>query len=183
MSVIDPYQAPREELLTEEMQEVGEIRFFSPSCRIGRIRYLAHGALIYLGFSLLAAIVIGVAAGVSRSNEHIMASYGAMLFAVAFYVPFFTVYWILMVQRLHDLNRVGWWSLVLFVPVLNVFFMFYLLLWPGTGGSNRFGARPPKNRIWHWLVGLFFPVMIIGILAAVAIPAYQDYSERVRHSH
>jgi hypothetical protein len=61
------------------------------------------------------------------------------------------------------------------VPLVNLIF----LVMPGTDGPNRFGGRTPPNSagvlIAAWLVPLLF---VGGILAAIAIPAYQDYQKR-----
>jgi uncharacterized membrane protein YhaH (DUF805 family) len=46
------------------------------------------------------------------------------------------------VRRLHDIDRTGWWCLVVFVPLIG---WIVLLVWDcteGTGGDNRFGAAP-----------------------------------------
>lgn len=53
---------------------------------------------------------------------------------------------ILSIGRLHDLNFSGWYSLLTFVPIVNI--VLELILWfkDGTPGTNRFG-KDPKNRI------------------------------------
>ncbi|HTH98017.1 MAG TPA: DUF805 domain-containing protein [Stellaceae bacterium] len=48
----------------------------------------------------------------------------------------------LQVRRLHDVNKSGWWLLLLFIPVVGgiVLLIFYCL--KGTSGPNRFGDDP-----------------------------------------
>lgn len=46
------------------------------------------------------------------------------------------------VQRFHDLERSGWWTLILFVPFANLLGIFYLGFFDGTSTSNDFGPRP-----------------------------------------
>ena len=59
--------------------------------------------------------------------------------------------------------------------------MFWFI--PGTSGSNRFGAPPPPNSTGVILLALILPIIfVIGIVAAIAIPAYQDYATRARAS-
>jgi hypothetical protein len=81
----------------------------------------------------------------------------------------------LTIQRSHDFNMSGWFSLLALVPLVNLIFWFI----PGTDGPNRFGAKTPPNSalvlIGVWIVPILF---IGGILAAVSIPAYQDYVKR-----
>jgi uncharacterized membrane protein YhaH (DUF805 family) len=46
------------------------------------------------------------------------------------------------VRRLHDVDRTGWWFLLVFIPVIG---WIVLLVWfctKGTAGANRFGADP-----------------------------------------
>ncbi len=49
-------------------------------------------------------------------------------------------------RRLHDINRSGWWLLLVFVPVIG---WIVLLVWDctkGTTGDNRFGPDPLATR-------------------------------------
>lgn len=48
----------------------------------------------------------------------------------------------LMVRRLHDLNRNGFWSLLVFVPVASFFLFLYLCSFRGTRGRNSYGEDP-----------------------------------------
>jgi len=46
------------------------------------------------------------------------------------------------VRRLHDLDRSGWWILLVFIPLIGAI---VLLIWycsRGTAGPNRFGPDP-----------------------------------------
>jgi uncharacterized membrane protein YhaH (DUF805 family) len=50
------------------------------------------------------------------------------------------------VRRLHDIDRSGWFLLLLFVPLIGAII---LLIWScqrGTSGPNRFGADPLAGR-------------------------------------
>lgn len=109
---------------------------------------------------------------------------GLLMGAVALvYIAYIACFWIIIIQRCHDLNKSGYISLLMLVPVVNIFIGFYLLFAPGTRGENRFGKRPPPNSGLMVALVLVLPVVaIIGILAAVAIPAYQDYVERANQA-
>ena len=53
------------------------------------------------------------------------------------------------------------------------------LIIPGTDGPNRFGAPTPPNSVGVLIAAWAMPViMIIGVVAAIALPAYQDYQKR-----
>lgn len=102
---------------------------------------------------------------------------------VAGYLAMIVVSVIFLIQRLHDLNHSGWMCLLMFIPLVNFFFMLYVIFARGTQGSNNYGLRPPPNKTWHWIFGLIGPILgavvMVGILAAIALPAYQDYTERM----
>ena len=51
----------------------------------------------------------------------------------------------LMVRRLHDLNKNGAFFLVSFIPVVGLIFMVYLFFKEGTAGYNQYGADPLQN--------------------------------------
>ena len=45
------------------------------------------------------------------------------------------------VKRLHDIGMLGFWSLVVLVPFVNIAFTLWLGIVPGTLGPNAYGAR------------------------------------------
>lgn len=51
----------------------------------------------------------------------------------------------LMVRRLHDLNRNGAFFWVSFIPVVGLIFLVYLFFAEGTIGWNKYGADPLEN--------------------------------------
>ncbi|WP_347709221.1 DUF805 domain-containing protein [Stakelama marina] len=57
-----------------------------------------------------------------------------------FFIPGITV----AVRRLHDIDRSGWWLLLIFVPVLGWILLLIFMLLDGTQGTNRFGPDPKE---------------------------------------
>ena len=130
----------------------------------------------------------------------------AMLFistAINVFVWVIGVIWT--IKRLHDLDRSGLWAIAPFVAALAfgvgftvtnnqaalpmlitgavIWFAFaiYVICFPGSRGENQFGLRPPPTPIGVSIMAFVFPaIFIIGILAAIAIPAYQDYTQRAQ---
>ena len=47
-----------------------------------------------------------------------------------------------LVRRLHDTDRSGWWILITLIPIIGVIVLLVFLLTPGTLGPNRFGGVP-----------------------------------------
>ena len=44
------------------------------------------------------------------------------------------------IRRLHDVDKSGWWLLLMLVPLANFYAMYLIWFKKGTEGSNRFGA-------------------------------------------
>ena len=167
MEATNPYQTPTGDLTTASEIEEGVVKFFSPSCRIGRLRYLAHSMLLTL---VAYAVILPLTLLAATFQDMAVLFFAVMGIG---YVALLAAIWIIVVQRLHDLNQSGWLSLLNLVPLVNIFLAIYLLFWPGTEGTNNYGANPPQNKRWHWLVGLSMPaIAIIGIIAAILIPMF-----------
>lgn len=62
----------------------------------------------------------------------------AAIFALATLLPTLAVG----VRRLHDVDRSGWWLLIIFLPVIGMIVLLYWFVCRGTIGPNRFGADP-----------------------------------------
>ena len=168
----NPYAAPRTNVAQRDSaEEYGEIKLFSAEGRIGRVRYIGYT----FGLTMLIAMFIGIAAAVLAPASP------AVAFAVgaAGYIALIVVQILLTIQRSHDMNVTGWLCLISFIPLAALVF----LLVPGTRGENNYGKQPPPNTTGAILLACIVPfIMIVGIVAAVAIPAYQDYTQRVAGS-
>ena len=168
----NPYAAPRTNVTRRDStQDYGEIRFFTSEGRIGRVRYLGYS----FGLTFLAAIVIGVAGALAGA----VAPGSAVVVAVIGYLAVVVAQIMLTIQRAHDMNVTGWLWLISLIPLGALVF----LLVPGTRGENNYGKPPPPNTTGAVVLACVVPaIMIVGILAAIAIPAYQDYTQRVAES-
>ncbi|MDE2848839.1 MAG: DUF805 domain-containing protein [Gemmatimonadota bacterium] len=60
------------------------------------------------------------------------------LYYLAVVVPYLAV----IVRRLHDTERTGWWILIAFIPFVGVLILLVFLILHGTRGDNRFGPDP-----------------------------------------
>ncbi|HEX7219712.1 MAG TPA: DUF805 domain-containing protein [Burkholderiales bacterium] len=159
---VNPYQAPSA-AVADAGGETQPVKVFSVSGRIGRARYIAYGMGFYILFGALAA-------GLSMA----LGAVGAALMMVG-WVALVVIGFMLTIQRCHDFNMSGWLSLLMFVPLANLIF----LIIPGTDGPNRFGGPTPPNSLGVLIAAWFLPaIMVIGIVAAIALPAYQDYQKR-----
>jgi len=169
---VNPYAAPRAVVDDVYDKEVGvqPVKLFSAKGRVGRLRYLAYGLVGYL-IMLVAAFVAGLLAAATGKAE--LAGIFGMLAAL----PYLVFIALLTIQRSHDMGWTGWTALLAFIPLAGFVWIFN----PGTKGGNRFGAPPPPNTTMVKIGALAFPlIMVIGIIAAIALPAYQDYVKRAK---
>ena len=83
------------------------------------------------------SVVDGMIFGTTPSGQSAMVL-GA-IFSLAVLLPSIAVG----VRRLHDLDRTGWWYLLILVPFLGgLILTFFFFIHKGTEGPNRFGADP-----------------------------------------
>lgn len=47
-----------------------------------------------------------------------------------------------LVRRLHDTDRSGWWYWIILIPVIGWLALIYFLASAGTPGENRYGSSP-----------------------------------------
>lgn len=153
----------------------------SANGRFGRLSYLGWNML--LGFSL---VLVGIIAAILIPSFYSSSTgTGALIyiFAVFFIILYIAVIYysfIFSIRRLHDRNQTGWLSLLMLIPLFNLFFFIYLSCAKGDDNSNDYGS-PRITKGWEkvlaWIYIILFPISIL-ILAATAIPAYQSYIQK-----
>ncbi|MDP2226558.1 MAG: DUF805 domain-containing protein [Moraxellaceae bacterium] len=169
----NPYASPGAAVADNDSDERYQPRIFSTQGRIGRIRYLAYSSIVtfLLAFALgiIGALALPALAG-SENNAAIMVVLGLV------YIPIVAGSLIMTKRRLNDLDKSGWLSLLMLVPFVNFFLALYVVFWPGSAGSNSYGPKPIPNSGWLILFALI--PALIGVLAAISIPAYQKYQQK-----
>lgn len=110
--------------------------FLSHGGRIGRLEFC---------FKSLGVSVVGVGGGALFFE-------GMQACGVDYAVSFLTalgifgitglVQVILVIQRLHDTDKPGYYSLALFLPCVNNLLILWALFVPGTNGPNTYGPNP-----------------------------------------
>lgn len=167
MATVNPYRAPTA-AVADSAEQYQEVKLFAVSGRIGRVRYIAYS----VGVSLLFGILISA---LSAAFGAAGAGAAVVVVVIAGYIAMFTVMFMLTIQRSHDFDTTGWLSIVVLIPLVNL--VFWII--PGTDGENRFGAKTPPNSALAIIGALIVPIIAgVGILAAIALPAYQDYTKR-----
>lgn len=100
-----------------------------PSTRRNRQSYF-----LFIIISSFATFVLGAmmeGAGSAASGLALIATLVVMVIGI-----------IVGVQRLHDVDKSGWWMLLMFIPIVNLLLGLYMLFARGTEGPNRFGPDP-----------------------------------------
>lgn len=157
---VNPYAAPKA-AVGDAADETQPVNIFSVSGRIGRVRYVGYLIGLYILFGVLSFLAGLLAAPL------------AMVVWLAYAVLAF----MLTIQRCHDFNTTGWLSLISLIPLVNLVFWFI----PGSEGANHYGPRtPPNGTLAIVLVWILPAIAVVGILAAIAIPAYQSYVKRAQ---
>ncbi|WP_293390861.1 DUF805 domain-containing protein [Phascolarctobacterium sp.] len=110
--------------------------FFTSEGRLNRKSY------IYRSFFL--SIVLFVVQGILTFAAENFGALDLLFSIIAFVLGIFQLVANIMmgVRRLHDLDKCGWWMLLLIVPLVNLFFCLYLLFFKGTEGPNEYGDDP-----------------------------------------
>ena len=159
----NPYAASGDRNVAADDKEFQDVKIFSVGGRIGRVRYIGYS----IGLSFGIMMIIGVLAAIVSVPGLVVLGYIVVL-------PLSIM---LTIQRCHDFNASGWWTFLLIIPLVSL--IFWIL--PGTDGENRFGNKTKPNSTGAVILALIIPIIaIVGIMAAIAIPAYQDYVKRAQ---
>ena len=102
--------------------------------RLNRKRYFFRGLALGAAVSIITKLIAMIAVSMHSSS---VAMLGNIISIVAA-IPSF----MLIIRRLHDLNRPAWWCIGVFVPLVNLVLGIYLLFFKGTDGSNDYGPDP-----------------------------------------
>lgn len=187
MSIENQYQTPSSNVDGANSDaEYSKPKFFAVSGRLGRLRYIAYGiALNLVSFVMLMVVMMigggfAAIAGIGGRESSLLLGGGVMLmllFMFILLIAMFVLGVMLMIQRCHDFNVTGWLWLIIFIPLTPLVFLFV----PGTDGANDYGNKPPPNSggVIALVVvgGVIFFFYIVGIIAAISVPAYKDYVE------
>jgi uncharacterized membrane protein YhaH (DUF805 family) len=139
----NPYRAP-----TADLTQAGEDgatyqpRFFSAHGRLGRARYLAYVMGVWLLVMVVAVPVFVLIMILFASKSQLTAFLPAILAMAAMGLSFIAAK-----RRINDMNKSGWFALLLLIPFVNFAVGFWLLFCPGDKGANDFGPAPCRNSI------------------------------------
>lgn len=105
------------------------------SGRIGSLAYLIGILMSWGGFWLI-----------DEGNRQIPNNVVIRVIEIILLLMLFLFMFSVFARRLHDLNKSGWLSLLVFVPLANVILGIILLFKPGSHEANRFGVPPQGGK-------------------------------------
>ena len=114
--------------------------FFRYDNRLNRKRYIMR-ALALVAAVTLATIVLSIVFVVVGMDESMIGTMG-LLIGLLGAIPGF----MLVIRRLHDLDRPTWWIIGKFIPFINIALALYLILCKGTEGPNQYGPDPLEGQ-------------------------------------
>jgi uncharacterized membrane protein YhaH (DUF805 family) len=155
----------------------------SPSGRFGRLSYLGWNMLMSFSILIIIGIIAAFSPGLLADPTTMTGSsmLATVLIGIAYIVLLYFSF-VFTIRRLHDRNHIGWLSLLILVPGINLVFILYLIFAKGDDRSNQYGPRRNAKgweKVLAWFYILIFP---LAILAAIALPAYQDYVTRAQQA-
>ena len=90
-------------------------------------------------FYVLAIVALTIVDGLAGTfSEEAEIGLFSGLFVLATFVPSLAV----MVRRLHDTDRSGWWVLINFIPLIGAIVLIVFTVLDSQPGANRFGPNP-----------------------------------------
>ena len=109
-------------------------QFFSYEHRINRQDYFFKGIVLCIISYIYSIFIFDY-----RTNDFLKFIYSILYLVCT--VSSIT----LIIRRCHDLDKSGWFSLLLGIPVINIFFGCYLTFVRGTIGPNKYGEDMVKD--------------------------------------
>ncbi len=109
----------------------------------GRARRKEYWMFALFNFIIMLVLYIPLIIGAAMENETlIFIGVGLVLvYALAVLVPSIGV----VVRRLHDQDKSGWYYLVGFIPFIGGIWLLILMVTEGTAGPNQYGEDPKAN--------------------------------------
>ena len=109
--------------------------------RLNRLAYLKYMIILALVAGLSTFVMSSMATFLTGDPNGALVKMITLIWAVAAGAGNF----MLMIRRLHDLNKSGWFALLAIVPVIGMIFSVYLFCAAGQVGWNQYGADPLEN--------------------------------------
>lgn len=107
----------------------------SPKGRVNRSTYWLKYMLPYF-----VLYIVAIFADISLGMFDEATGFGVIsgIFALIALYPSIAI----SIKRCHDRGRTGWFNLIAFIPLVNLWYIVEVLFLKGTDGSNKYGEAP-----------------------------------------
>ena len=104
---------------------------------------------LLIPYAIIMILLVAMVPMIDESGD--IAAGGLLLLPVIFIVYFAVILYMMvasipaiavLVRRLHDTDRSGWWYWISIIPFVGIIVLFVFLVQRGTEGPNRFGGDP-----------------------------------------
>lgn len=141
-----------------------------PNGRFGRLSLIAWLTILTL---ILCSLNLYISLQMLNTDEDFKQTEPLALFLWAtLHISCIYTFFILIIRRLHDLNRSGWWSVLILIPIVQVLFLFLIFVTPGSFHNNQYGSSR-LTPIWEKTVALISiictPILTIVVIYILAI--------------
>ncbi|WP_077927929.1 DUF805 domain-containing protein [Wohlfahrtiimonas populi] len=168
--------------------EITSVFDFSFQGRYGRLNYINAVFII----TLVGIIIIGCLYFVNlmmiTNNPYFLITSSKFFIALYIIAGIFLSFFMIRITvlRLHDLEKTGWFSLLLFLSVipyvgvifLSVFYI-YLVSFPGKSIENKYGF-PSRRGSGLGIISLLILLFLSALIYLFVLPAYYTYDKRAR---
>lgn len=116
-------------------------KIYTTEGRLNRLRYFMY-SIVWSIISSVVGFILGSIGGLLSSDPEsvlVMVPVGIWSFVAGIGSIMIAI------RRLHDLNKSGWFLLISLIPLVNMIFVLYILLVPGTVGDNQYGEDPLES--------------------------------------
>lgn len=187
----DPYRAPRAGHQGGGHIVYEDVQVFSLTQRLNRLRFACYSLTAWVLLALLSVLLVVLLSAVLTGKALTFAMSVVFILVGIFALVYFIG---LVVRRLHDVGKSGWWFLVFFTPLAAIPLMivmptagllllvvqlvsplFSLYLMVAAGESmNRFGTpNPPNSFLVSFFGGICWAVSVLMLLLQIAIVTAQ----------
>jgi len=146
--------------------------------RFNRLSYIAWFGFLHLIFTV-ALLALGLVFGIVNLNslqfsQHAINSIsglGQFTYLLVSCLYFYAMI-VVIIRRLHDRNKSGWFILLLLIPIVQFLTLLYLLFARGCNRANRFGHPRPSTFIEKLMAWLMIIGFIISLLTSLSVVSF-----------
>ena len=155
-------QNTNESIFTESKSSFTEF-YFSTKGRTGRQEFFFRG---FMGITLLVFFLSFISLLFATTESLSVQNMNYLVVVLGIIIGVSQV--MISIKRLHDFNASGWWSILLFIPLVNIIVLMILLFKGSVNSENKYGDKIGLYRQtpMRWVL---FVVQFILIIALVML--------------